>query len=300
MTFLLVVLLSIGPAPLHAQPPVADQLRGRFLKSVVKVGEPVDYELRFEHAPDLEVIFPDSLGAFAPFEYAGKTFYPTQTRQGRSLDRTVYHLRTFRLDSVQRLALPVLVLQGLDTLTLAPAPAYVRLQRTAPVLPPNADGPPPLRENLTLLSVEPAFNYPYWIAGLGLTLVLLAGSAALFRKRLRRRYQAYKLRKNHVYFLAQFARHAERFELSRSTANVERAVALWKNYLAGLENSALNSYTTREIVDYFQNDADVRRALRTTDKVIYGNLLSEEATEVDRAFQRLRGFAERRYAAMRE
>ena len=49
---------------------------------------------------------------------------------------------------------------------------------------------------------------------------------------------------------------------------------------------------------YFENDTDVRLALGTTDKVIYGNLQTEGAEEVDRAFQRLRGFAERRYAAV--
>ncbi|GAA4355098.1 hypothetical protein GCM10023185_17660 [Hymenobacter saemangeumensis] len=296
----MLAVLGAAPAGLQAQAPVADRLQGRFLKQRVRVGEPLDYELRFEHAPELEVIFPDSLAPFAPFEYAGKTFFPTQTRNGRSLDRAIYHLRTFRLDSVQRLALPVTVLQGFDTLRLAPAAVAVRLRRTTPPVPFGATAPPALRQNLALRPVEPLFNYPYWLAGTTLLITLLAGSATLFRKRLRRRYQTYKLRKNHVYFLAQFARHAERFELSRSAANVERAVALWKNYLAGLENSALNSYTTSEIVAYFENDSDVRRALRTTDKVIYGNLLSEEATEVDRAFQRLRGFAERRYIAVRE
>jgi len=34
--------------------------------------------------------------------------------------------------------------------------------------------------------------------------------------------------------------------------------------------------------------------------VIYGNVQTEEAVEVDRAFQRLRGFAERRYASVRQ
>ena len=298
----LLCLLLAFPVPAQtqsAQTPAPDQLRGRFLKPAVRVGEPLNYELRFEHAPDLEVVFPDSTAPFAPFEYAGKTFFPTQTRNGRSLDRAIYHLRTFRLDSVQRLALPVTVLKGYDTLTLAPPPATVRLRRTAPPLPFGATALPVLREDLALRPVEPAFNYPYWLAGTALLLLLAGGSATLFRQRLRRRYQTYKLGKNHIYFLTQFARHAERFELSRSTANVERAVALWKNYLAGLENSALNSYTTSEIVAYFENDTDVRLALRTTDRVIYGNLLSEEATEVDRAFQRLRGFAERRYAAVR-
>ena len=272
---------------------------GHFLKKTVLVGEPLDYELRYEHAPDLEVIFPDSLARFAPFEYAGKTFFPTRTRQGRSLDRAVYHLRTFRLDSVQTLALPVVVLAGDDTLSLLPPSSAVRLRRTAA---PVAAGPelPPLRQNLALVPVEPLFNYPYWLAGALGVLVLLGGSAALFRGRLVRRYRAYKRRKNHGYFLAQFARHVERFDLSRSATNVERAVALWKNYLAGLESSELSSFTTREIVAYFENDTDVRKALTATDKVIYGNLQSEDAKEVDRAFQRLRGFAERRYAALSE
>ena len=293
------VLLPLLVAGQPAQtPPPLPLPQGRFRQATVRVGEPLDYELRYAHAPGLEVVFPDSLARFAPFEYVGKTFYPTRTRRGVSLDRAVYHLRTFRLDSVQALALPVAVLHGPDTLSVAPPPRRVRLRRTAAPLPPGTTALPALRQHLALEPVPPAFNYPYWLAGGLAGLLLLAGGAALFRQRLARRYRAYKQRKNHGYFLAQFARHVERFELSRSATNVERAVVLWKNYLAGLENSALHSFTTREIVAYFENDADVRQALRTTDRVIYGNLQTEGAEEVDRAFQRLRGFAERRYASV--
>ena len=287
----------INPAAAQVAPALP-QPQGRFLQAAVRVGEPLDYELRYAHAPDLEVVFPDSLARFAPFEYVGKTFFPTRTRHGISLDRAVYHLRTFKLDSVQTLALPVAVLQGPDTLSVVPLPSRVRLRRTAAPLLPGTTALPALRQHLALETVPPAFNYPYWLAGLLAVLLLLAGGAGLFRPRLERRYQAYKRRKNHGYFLAQFARHVERFELSRSATNVERAVVLWKNYLAGLENSALNSFTTREIVVYFENDTDVRLALSTTDRVIYGNLQTEGAEEVDRAFQRLRGFAERRYASV--
>lgn len=283
----------VAQAPLQYTLP-----QGRFLKKTVLIGEPLDYELRYAHAPDLEVVFPDSLARFAPFEYVGKTFFPTSTRRGVSLDRAIYHLRTFRLDSVQMLALPVTVLQGLDTLSLLPPPSRVRLRRTAVPVPAGSLEVPALRQNLVLLPIEPVFNYPYWLAGGAVGLLLLLGGAVLFRRRLRHRYQAYKLRKNHGYFLAQFARHMERFELSRSATNVERAVALWKNYLAGLENSELSSFTTREIVAYFENDVDVRNALGATDKVIYGNLQTDDAQEVDHAFQRLRGFAERRYASV--
>ena len=282
----------------NAQPTPLAVPQGRFLTKTVLVGEPLDYELRYEHAPDLEVVFPDSLARFAPFEYVGKTYFPTRTQRGRSLDRVLYHLRTFRLDSVQTLALPVVVLQGPDTLRVAPLPSQVRLVRTAPPRLAGASGPPALRQNLVLVPVAPLFNYPYWLAGAVVGLLVLAGGAGLFRRRLGRRYHAYKRRKNHVYFLAQFARHVERFELSRSATNVERAVTLWKNYLAGLDNSGLNSFTTREIVAYFENDGDVRQALGATDKVIYGNLQTDDAREVDLAFQRLRGFAERRYASV--
>jgi len=294
-TILLALVLAASARAQQPAPPGVPQ--GRFLQRSVRIGEPLDYELRYEHAPDLEVVFPDSLAAFAPFEYYGKTYYPTRTRQGRSLDRTVYHLRTFRLDSVQALALPVLLLQGSDTLSVAPAPAQVRLVRTAPRRATAEGELPALRQDLALRPVEPLFNYPYWLASLAVGGLLLLGSAALFRRPLAQRYRAYKLRKNHGYFLAQFARHVERFDLSRSATNVERAVALWKNYLAGLDNNELNSFTTREIVAYFDNDDDVSRALKATDKVIYGNVQTEDAKEVDGAFQRLRTFAERRYAA---
>lgn len=293
------LLPAVGRLAIFAQNATSELPQGRFSKKTILVGEPLDYDLTYLHEPDLEVIFPDSLARFAPFEYAGKTFYPTRTRNGRSLDRVVYHLRTFALDSVQMLALPVAVLRLHDTLSIAPTKASVRLRRTAPAPPPGNELPA-LRQNLVLQPIPPRFNYPYWLAGAAAVLALVGGAVLFFRRRLRRRYAVYKRSKNHRYFLAQFARHAERFTLSQSVANVERAVTLWKNYLASLDRSDLNSFTTREIVQHFNNDEDVQRGLATTDRVIYGNLLSEEATEVDRAFQRLLRFAERRYAALNE
>jgi len=275
----------------HAQGP-----RGTFSRPEVAVGQPLDYELRYEHAASEEVIFPDSLARFAPFEYVGRTWLPTRTRNGRSLDRTVYHLRTFSLAPVQALQLPVLVLRGAtDTLRLLPPTTQVQLRRTAPALGSVAGGPPALRQDLGQLPLEPAFNYPFWVAGLVGLLLLTAGVAALFGRRWQRRYQLYKRRKNHVYFLAQFARHAERFTLSRSAPVAERVVVLWKNYLSSLEDTNLSSLTTKELVEHFNNNDDVRRALRATDRVVYGNLLSEDAQEIDAAFQRLRNFAEQQY-----
>lgn len=270
---------------------------GRFSRAVVEVGQPIDYVLSYTHDPAEEVVFPDSLASFGTFEYAGRRWLPTRTANGRSLDQAVYHLRTFSLVPVQSLQLPVLLLHSSsDTLRLLPPVAQVRLHRLAPTLYTTDEaGPPTLRSYYQQLPLAPAFNYPYWLAGLAGGLALAGGAWALYGRRWRQRYGRYKRRKNHLYFLTQFARNAERFTLSRSAAVVERTVVLWKNYLSNLEDTNLNSLTTKEVTEYFHNDEDVRRALRATDRVVYGNLLSEDAQEVDAAFQRLRDFAERRY-----
>jgi hypothetical protein len=289
-------LLLGGVATATQSAPTGPGPVGRFSQEVVTVGQPLDYELRYAHEPGEEVVFPDSLAQFAPFEYVGRTWQPTRTRNGRSLDRTVYHLRTFSLSPVQTLRLPVLVLRGAnDTLRLLPPAVRVQLRRTAPALASGTNTLPALRQDLQALPLSPAFNYPFWLAGLAGVGLLSAGAVSLFGRRWRRSYGMYKRRKNHVYFLAQFARHAERFSLSRSATVVERAVALWKNYLSSLEDTNLSSLTTKELVSHFHDDDDVQRALRATDRVVYGNLLSEDAREVDAAFQRLRSFAERQY-----
>jgi hypothetical protein len=281
--------------PYLAQSQAADSLpAGRFLRPGVRVGEVLEYELTYRHAPDLAVIFPDSAADFAPFEYVSRRYYPTRTRRGRSLDRAIYRLRTFRLDSVQTLSLPVTILRGRDTLLLQTRPAQVRLVRVLPagVAPGSL---PVLRQNLQLQPVAQQFNYPYWLAGLASVLLLAGGLVLGFRQSLRRRYRRYRLRKNHAYFLAQYARHVERFTLSRSLTNMERAITLWKNYLSTLEDNNISSLTTREIVAHYQNDADVGLALRLTDRVIYGNQESEDESETDLAFVLLRTFAERQF-----
>lgn len=273
--------------------------QGRFVRPTARVGELVEFELTFRHTPELNVIFPDSTAAFQPFEYVRRHYWPTRTRQGLSLDRCRYVLRTFALDSVQQLRLPVTVLRGRDSVLVYGTAAAVRLVRTAPALPPEAELPA-LRQTTTLLPLAERFNYPYWLAALATVLVLAGAVWWTFGRNLRQRYRRYRTARNHVYFLAQYTRHLERFQLSRSLTNIERAITLWKNYLARLENNSLNTLTTKEIVAHYGGEADVATALRLADRVIYGNQQPDEAAEqTDYALDALRRFADRRFAAVR-
>jgi len=290
------------PATALAQAAPPDGPTARFSRAEVEVGQPLDYELSYRHDPAEEVVFPDSLAAFGSFEYGGRRALPTRTEAGQSLDRVIYHLRTFSLAPVQTLQLPVLVLRSPDdTLRRLPSVAQVRLRRLSAVGAgvggkAAAAGLPALRPGTVWRPLAPAFNYPFWLAGLAGGLALVGAAWALYGRRWRQRYGGYKRRKNHVYFLAQFTRHTERFALSRTAPTVERAVVLWKNYLSSLETTNLSSLTTRELVAHFRDAPAVDRALRTTDRVVYGNLLSEDPQEVETAFRLLREFAEARFS----
>ena len=81
---------------------------------------------------------------------------------------------------------------------------------------------------------------------------------------------------------------------------MEKAITLWKNYLTDLEDTAINSFTTKEIVTYYNNDEDVTTALKLFDRAIYGNILSEKISDTLTAFYLLHHFADRRYEIIKE
>ncbi len=268
---------------------------GRFLQPSAHLGEVVAFELTWSHPAADAVVLPDSAADFRPFELVRLRAYPTRTLAGRSLDRAVYWVRTFAPDSVQTLTLAGrrLTSRG-DTVKVSGAGGALRLRFVTPR--PDPARPPALRPMLRAEAVAPLFNWPWWAAGTGAVLLLGLAAWLTWGRRARTRYRAYRQRKNHQYFLAQYARHIERFELSRSVANLERALTLWKNYLTTLESHPINSLTTQELLTLYPHDDDVADALRLGDRAIYGNQLSDDIARETRALAALRRFADARYA----
>ncbi len=301
------VLLLAGPHAVRAQPAVKQPIDsgatvpgGRFRVPTARLGEAVAFELTWRHPAADPVIFPDSADAdFRPFELIRRRAYPTRTTAGQSVDRVLYWVRTFAPDSVQTLTLPGrrLTPRG-DTVLVPGRGATLRVRFVTP--PPDATRPPVLTPVLRPETVPPRFNWPWWVASAGA--LVLAGLATwlIWGRRARARYRAYRRRKNHQYFLAQYARHIERFELSRSVSNLERAITLWKNYLTTLESQPISSFTTKELLTIYQHDEAVADALRLGDRAIYGNQLTDDIARETRALAALRTFADTRYAAITE
>jgi hypothetical protein len=282
--------LSFGQA-LKTPKPV-----GLFQSDSLKIGEPVNFIFYFHHPSGEEVIFPDSTHNFAPFEFVSKRFFVTATTGSWSRDSVVYTLRSFSVAPIQRLSLPVYLLRQHDTLAIPSEPQEIYLTSLVSG-PPN---PGQLKAHTRLVPIEKRFNLAYWLIGTGILILLLLLIWLIFGKQLIIRYRLYVLRKNHNLFINKYNAFIDQFNRSESLQTIEQAITLWKNYLTDLEGNAINSFTTREIAAFYDEDEDVSTALRLFDKAIYGNIVSDKSSETIIAFYLLHHFADRRYEFIKD
>ncbi|MFD2512631.1 hypothetical protein ACFSRY_02020 [Pontibacter locisalis] len=269
---------------------------GTFDQDTVKIGQLLQYTLVHHHAAAQEVVLPDANYNFAPFEFVSKSFFPTYTKAGISTDSAVYTLRTFETQPEQQLALPVYLLHAEDTLEVyAEADKVVLKQLVEQVVEPLS-----VKANTKLTTVEQRFNWPMLLLWIVAITVFLSLVWFIFGQTIKRKYKLYRLRKDHLYFASRYNSHLDRFIKSGSSQSLEKAVSLWKNYLTKLERSAINSFTTKEIVEYYNDDESVNTALRLCDRAIYGTAAAEADPETNKALSMLRRFAKARYKTQRE
>lgn len=265
----LLLLLSL---PAWAQPGV--RVAGRFLDDSLRLGLPVRYVLQATYPDSLAVLFPDSSVNLGSFEWQGRHYFPTVTRNGRSRDSVVYTLVSFQLDSLAVLSLPVFVVRGTDSVRVTASPDTLLFARR--VLGPA--GGQPLRSITVLQPVPPETSLlaPALITGAGL--VVLGLLWLLFGRSLRRFYRLYRMRLQHGVYLAGYERLRRRLRGENSVETVENAVVLWKTYMESLEEKPFRTYTTKEILELIP-DERLAEALKDTDKTIYGQVLSPDVDQ---------------------
>lgn len=262
-----VVLLVAIALPAGAQDV---RVRGFFPTDSAAVGEVIPYILTATYPRDVQVLFPDTTYAFAPFETAGKRYFPTQTAGSTSRDSVVYYLSTFEIDSLQTLRLPVFIVQKQDCLTVYAATDSIRLRfRVTMPLDSIAVDKLPLKANTAYQRVRQLFNYPAVLIGLAVLAVLALLSWLIFGKRIRTYLQLRRLQRNYRNFLSRFSEVIDRMGSTAPGKIAEEALWVWKKYMEDLEEYPFTKSTSREIVRKF-SDEQLARALRTIDRGIYG------------------------------
>ena len=168
--------------------------KGQFLKDSVQIGEPIEFALSIKYPKELEIIFPDSLYNFFPFELTKKIYFPTKSDSVFSVDSAIYYLSTFEIDSIQYLKMPVYKVNEFDSLIIWTLQDSIILQHAVESIPDSVA----MVTNTNYMEVPMAFNYPYASIALIILIVITVILWLVFGKTVTNKIQIYRLKKQNL------------------------------------------------------------------------------------------------------
>lgn len=260
---------------------------GFFLKDSVKIGEPVPYVFSYKDKKNRTVIFPDSLFDFTPFELVRKEYFNTKSDTTNSIDSAVYYLSTFEIDTVQRLALPVFLIVGSDSIPNFSLIDSIVLDQVVTQMPDSVA----MEENSYYRPVSLQFNYPYVIMGLIILGIIAVIVLVVWGKEIRKRIKLYRLKKSIEKFKIGFDAQIEALARDTNKSNIEKTLVYWKKYMEGLEDLPFTKLTTKEIVLLMQSSS-LNETLKSIDKNIYSKAT---VSTLQNDFEFLKDYSQDRY-----
>ncbi len=234
--------------------------KGHFLKDSVQIGEPIEFALSIKYPKGLEIIFPDSLYDFSPFELTKKTYFPTQSDSIFSRDSTIYYLSTFEIDSVQYLKLPIYKINEYDSLIFWTSLDSVILKHAVEIIPDSIT----MVTNTNYVEVPMAFNYPYASIALIVIGIIALVLWFVFGKTVIKKIAIYRIKKRNTEFLLNFDNLVANHFLSS-----EEILFLWKTYLEKLLDKPFTKLTSKEITSLLTQE-NLGNSLIAIDRNIYG------------------------------
>jgi hypothetical protein len=250
---------------IYGQKPV-----GKFTADSTYLGEITSYTFVYKHSAALEVLFPDINYNYYPFEFVEKLYFPTKTSNGISVDSAVYKLRTFNINKVQPLALPIFLLKNGDSTQVFANKDSIYLHEEITSNASNLK----LKDNSSFLPMKIKPNYILIFGQLALLLIVAFIWWLFFGKTIRKQYKLLTIYRRHNEFKKTFTRYTKNI----SKSNIEKTLDTWKNYMGKLRNESFNTMTTPEIVKSIPYE-NLNEALRTIDSSIYGNNISDNISE---------------------
>src|SRR5688572_25956703 len=286
----LVILLSLfSSLNLYAQDV---QVRGGFFEDSLMVGDKVRFYLSAAYNKNLNILFPDSTYNYEPFEFEGKRYFSTQTKDGTSYDSVIYELSSFEVDPIQRLSLKIFQLNPADCTVYESTVDSIRLTSLVTM---KLDTIPveklPLKVNVAYQNVSWLFNYPILIIVFSILIVLSAIVWFVFGKRISKYFKTKRLIKAHQKFLSVYSAQVTTLKNTITAPGIENTLALWKKYMEQLEAKPYTKLTTRE-TQLIDNDSMLISNLKSIDGAVYG--YSHDSTVVQ-SLEHLKDFADKRF-----
>ena len=258
--FVFSILMLVSNVILGADKPVL-----KFEKNKILIGEPVKVSLLYKHHKEKEVLFPDTLYDFSPFEFVKKDVFPTITKEDISTDSVVYTLSSFNINRTQNLTLPIFIFSKHDTVSIFSNTETIQIQRLVSDSNPDLE----LKSNTKFQTLETSFDYIFWIVTiLGISFIV-GISYLIFGKRVRRQIKLYLSKLAHDKFISDFERTIIQLNKRKSNADLDKLLGIWKKYLQTLTNKPTTTYTSKEISEFVNNEK-LSNALNNIDRAIYG------------------------------
>ncbi|MFY0627246.1 MAG: hypothetical protein JXR07_13180 [Reichenbachiella sp.] len=245
---------------------------GTFEKDSVKIGEAVNYTLTVKYPAEWQVIFPDSTFDYLPFEYYSKTYFPSAQDSVYVIDSVVYSLATFEIDQIQKLAVPIFILNKGDSIEVLPETDSVFLLEMISKVPDTLA----FRSNVKYLPVQYALNYPYISIGLLIFIVVCVLIMVFYGKKIAAKIKLYRMKKDFEKFSLEFEQGINNIRQNeRNQELIEEIIVIWKQYMERIENKPFTKYTSKEILlaGYENSLVDV---LKNIDRSIYGNVSDDQ------------------------
>lgn len=255
-----------------------------FSKDSIRIGEEVVYSLSIRFPKQIDIVFPDTLYDFFPFELNAKVAFATMSDSLFSFDSAVYYLTTFEIDTIQRLELPVFLVTKGDSIIIKPGPDSIRLIQVVKTIPDSIV----MLENTAFSNVRLSFNYPYLVVGVTAFILISLIIFLVFGKGIRKRIALYRLHRFHRKFMESFVKAIQNLNPRQDYPKLEKLLLLWKKYMEQLNKKPYSKLTSQEIKVLYP-DKDLTKALQHIDGAIYGGILDKK---IARSFDYLRRVSE--------
>ncbi|MEM6522773.1 MAG: hypothetical protein AAF693_03230 [Bacteroidota bacterium] len=266
------------------------KVNGYFLEDSIKLGIPTPFILTASYPLEVDLVFPDSLFNFDPYELDEKWYAPTITTEGISYDSAIYYLTSFEIDSVQYHKMPVFQLKNGDSLTYSTLDDSIFFQHIVTEIPDSVTAESiPLIENTTYKRVSFAFNYPYFIIGAVIVIFLAVVVFLVFGKSIKKSFLLRRLNKGHKQFIQYFDSILSSENDEKEKA--EKIILSWKKYLEKLENRPYTKSTTKEIISNY-NFSHIADALQGIDRALYA---PKRKAELSQSFKQLKDFSQKQF-----
>lgn len=265
------------------------KINGGFIEDSLQLGSTVHYWVTAEYPMEIEVLFADSNYNFSPFEYADKFFVETELRNDNAFDSVVYGLQSFEIDLIQKLQLPVFVVQSNDSIILTTPLDSLFFEELVPLQ--QVSDTTQLIQNTQYNPVARLYNYPLMWIILGILLAISLIIFFTFGQKIKNYFTIRRLKKEYGLF-SNFI--SQLINLLKESVDQERAaqgLTHWKNYLERLELEPFSKLTTKEILA-LEFTSELKEALQNIDKNVYGN---QKDPELYKSFQEVEDFTQHRF-----